>query len=79
MIELANGQLGETTPGKVSASFMYGATRFNAFTAATNFGTAAEMKASRDTLIAYFVKQYQSMLEENIDDFIEQFDSVMYR
>ena len=73
-INLANEQLKEVGAGKVSASMMFAASRFNAWRSATGFDTAEEMKAERERTIAYFVAEYEKCLAENLDDYIENFD-----
>ena len=74
-IELANSQMSqEITQGEVSASFMYGAARFNAWMAACNFENKEDMLAERGKILEYFVKEYQLALEEHIDHHIENFD-----
>lgn len=74
-IALANEQMSqEITQGEVSASFMYGAARFNAWVAACNFESKEDMLAERGKIIEYFVKEYQLALEEHIDHHIQHFD-----
>jgi hypothetical protein len=72
-IHLANEHCANIGRGKVSASFMYGMSRFNAWVNATGFQSSEDMKASRQETIDYFVAQYKGMLEENLDDYIENF------
>lgn len=76
-INLANSHLPNREPGRVTASFMYGSSRFNAWISATGFSSAQEMQAQRDETLDYFVTQYREMLEENLDDYIENFDKYM--
>lgn len=74
-IALANSQLSETTgPGRVSASLLYSAARFNAWVSATGFDSGAEMAQQREETVAYFVREYTHMLRENLDDYIQQFE-----
>jgi len=61
----------------VNASFMYSTTRFNAWLSASGFTNSEEMKHKREESINFFVEQYRKMLVENIDDYIEHFDSYM--
>jgi hypothetical protein len=77
LIDLANEQLTGVTGGKVSASFMYGAARFNAWRSACGFDTQVEMKAARAETIAYFVAEYEKCLTENVDDYIDNFEKYM--
>ncbi len=77
-IQLANEQLSRTAArGTVSASFMYGVARFNAWICACGRKDAQEMGESKAESIDYFVAQYRKMLEENFDDYIEHFDRYM--
>ena len=74
-IDLANSQISkETSGGKVSASFMFALTRFNAFISAIGFKDGREMRENKQEVMDYFIKEYQKMLEENLDDYIENFD-----
>jgi hypothetical protein len=76
-IRLANEHCTGIGRGKVSASFMYGMSRFSAWVSATGFDSSEEMKASRQEAIDYFVDQYRAMLEENLDDYIDHFAKYM--
>ena len=69
-INLANEHCEKLGRGKVSASLMYGCSRFQAWNAASWSDSSEEMKSKRDETIRYFVEQYQAMLEENLDDYI---------
>ncbi len=76
-IHLSNDHLKAVSRGKASASMMYATARFNAWVTACGFGDAAEMKSARTETIHYFLTQYQKMLEENFDDYIENFEQYM--
>lgn len=77
-IRLSNDQMSETaTRGKVSASMMYATARFNAWVTACGWKNAEEMAAAKDETVAYFVAEYQKMLEENLSDYITHFDDYM--
>ncbi len=77
-IFLSNNQVtGVVKPGEVSASFMYSVARFNAWISARGFNSSAEMQQSKQKMIDYFVTEYRQMLDENIDDYINNFDSHM--
>jgi len=76
-ISLANRQAAESTRGKASASMMYATSRFNAWVGACNCGSAEELAAVREQAIEYFVKQYRGMLAENLDLYIQNFDTYM--
>ncbi len=74
-ITVANEQLNEeTTQGEVSASFMYGAARFNAWVAATSFESAEDMANEKEEIIEYFVNEYKLALGEHIDNHVKNYD-----
>lgn len=77
-IKLANEQISEEVePGEVSSSLMYAQTRFNSWIAARNFDTASEMLDAKGEIMEYFVKEYSKMLEQNLDNYIDNFSSHM--
>ena len=76
-IELSNSQVEAMSRGKVSASMLYAAARFNAWVTACGFQNATQMREAREETLTYFVAQYESMLGENLDDYIENFESYM--
>ena len=77
-IHLSNDQLAkEPGRGKVSASTLYGASRFNAWVSACSFASGEKMAKAREETVDYFVEQYRLMLEENLDDYIANFSSHM--
>ncbi len=79
-IHLSNDQINEkATLGKVSASNMYATARFNSWVSACGFNNAEEMESAKQETLDYFVAQYRKMLEENLDDYIENFNSYMLR
>ena len=63
--------------GKVSASMMYSVARFNAHVNALDWTSGQEMKNNKPKALDYFVGQYKKMLEENLDDYIENFTKYM--
>jgi len=74
-ISLANEQMKEgLTAGDISASFMYGAARFNAWIAASSFDTKEDMMKEKETAIAYFMEEYKKALTEHLDHHIEHYD-----
>ena len=77
-IHLANSQVSEKfISGKVSASFMFALTRFNSWICATGAPSKEELLKAKEENIEYFVTQYRNMLEENMDDYITNFDKYM--
>lgn len=76
-INLSNDQINQINRGKVSASMMYATARFNAWVSACGWDSSDEMKKAKKDTIEYFTEQYKKMLEENLDDYIENFDNYM--
>lgn len=77
-IHLSNDQISETaTSGQVSASNMYATARFNAWISACGWNNGQEMAASKQETLDYFVNEYRKMLEENLDEYIQNFKSYM--
>ena len=77
-IHLSNSQITEKIgAGKVSASFMYSVTRFNAWVSACGWHSGKEMAEAKEETIEYFVTEYKKMLEENMDDYISNFEKYM--
>jgi len=77
-INLSNTQL---TTGIESAyvnnSNLYATARFNAWTVARNWNSGEAMEKGKQHTIEYFVRQYQKLLEENLNDYIQNFDEYM--
>lgn len=76
-INLSNDQLNTESKGKVSASMMYGLSRFNSWVSACGWNSSEEMKSAKKETLNYFVDEYRKMLEENLDDYINNFDEYM--
>ncbi len=74
-IALANEQLSdEVTQGAASASFTYGAARFNAWMAASSVESAQDLLKDKDQIVEYFLKEYKLALEEHLKNHIENFE-----
>ena len=78
-LNLSNKQLEHESIGKVCASMMYSVARFNAWVSACGWDNGTEMGSSKKETLDYFVNEYRKMLEENLDDYIENFDDYMKR
>ena len=77
-IALANNQVNEqASEGEVSASLLFSASRFNAWVNAMSFENADEMKQAKDESIEFFVNEYRMMLEDNLSDYIENYDEYL--
>ncbi len=77
-IALANGHINQQVqPGLVSNSLMFAASRFNAWISAAGFQSGEEMLSKKKELLDYFVGQYASMLEENLEDYAANYEQYM--
>ena len=77
LINTANDQCGSADPSEVCASTMYSAARFNAFIVARSTGSQQNLQLEKEQALAYFTDQFRAMMEENLDDFIENFEKYM--
>jgi hypothetical protein len=78
MIALANGYVKTNThPAFTNNSFMFASARFNAWVAAVGYTNAEEMRKEKDDLLNFFVNQYKLMLQENLENYIENYDDFM--
>ncbi len=74
-IQLANSHIDDTCPpADTTNSLMFASSRFNAWITAMGFKTAEEMKAEKEEIVAFFTTQYKLMLEENLDNYVENFE-----
>jgi hypothetical protein len=77
-IALANGHINQQVhPGQVGNSFMYASSRFSAWLSAAGFQSGEEMIAKKAELLEYFIGQYASMLEENLEDYAANYNYYM--
>ena len=76
-IDLANRHLKDASRGKASASLMYATARFNAWLTACEAASGDDLRSGKAESVEYFVSQYRAMLEENLESYIENFDSYM--
>lgn len=78
LIALANGYVkAEVHPAFTNNSFMFAASRFNAWVAAAGYENGEEMAKEKDDILNFFVNQYKLMLQENLENYIENYDSFM--
>ncbi len=68
-IALANKQSKEVIQGKVSATFLYAAARFNTFLVASNSESKLAFESGIESSIEYFMVEYKKMLEEHFEDY----------
>lgn len=76
-IKVANELTTEHDIGKVSASMLYAAARFNAFIVASSAENKDEAEKNKEEAISYFTEQYRSMLLANMNDYIEKYDDYL--
>lgn len=74
-IAVANQQSGKAEQGKVSATFLYAAARFNTFLVASASSSADEFSSRKDDAMEYFVAEYKKMLEEHFADYADNYDT----
>ncbi|MEG1834375.1 MAG: DUF3144 domain-containing protein [Burkholderiaceae bacterium] len=67
-IHLANQHSDTTSHDQVAAALAYAAARYASFVASTKSDSQAHFSAAKDEALAYFVKQFEDMLRENLDD-----------
>jgi len=70
-IHLANDLTANHNTSRISAVIMYAAARYNAH---CMVAADPEARQNQSAAIDYFVSQYRSMLEENVDSFIQADD-----
>ncbi|HLW67179.1 MAG TPA: DUF3144 domain-containing protein [Gemmataceae bacterium] len=63
-IHLANDMTGDHATSRISAVIMFAAARYNAHCL---LAQDAEAEENREKAVEYFVEQYRTMLENNID------------
>ena len=56
---------------------LYSVARFNAWVSANGFQNREDMFVAKEEVLDYFTTEYRKMLEENVDDYITNFDSYM--
>ncbi len=75
VINLANSQLSPTShAGQVAASLTYAAARFAISAASIGFVKGSDFAKEKEDIIAFYTKQYQQMLADNIDDYANNFE-----
>ncbi len=78
-IDLANAHCEDADAGKVSASLLFAASRFNAFVVASNSSSQELLSQRKEEALEYFTEQFRLMLEENLDDHIQNFSKYIER
>lgn len=76
-IAVSNKQAKSIDPGKVSATILYSAARFNTYIVASNSESAAELASRKEEACKYFMAEYEKMLDEHFTDYIDNFDKYL--
>jgi hypothetical protein len=76
-IAVANKQAKSINPGKVSATILYSAARFNTFIVASNSESADELASRKEEACKYLMAEYQKMLDEHFGDYTKNFDKYL--
>ena len=63
--------------GQVSAAMLFASARFNCWVAANNFKNGEEMHDAKEQVMSYLMQQFQMMLEDNYDEYCEQFENYL--
>lgn len=63
--------------GQVSAAMLFASARFNTWVAANNFKDGDEMREAKEQVMSYLVQQFQMMLEDNFDEYCDQFENYL--
>ncbi len=76
-IALANKQGKNINPGKVSATILYAAARFNIFLTASGADSAIDFASKKENILDYFMAEYKKMLEEHFADYQNNFEKYL--
>jgi len=76
-ISVANKQATSINPGKVSATILYSAARFNTFLVASNSDSADELASRKEEACKYLMAEYQKMLDEHFTDYTDNFEKYL--
>jgi len=76
-ISIANEQAKKINPGKVSATILYSAARFNTFLVASNSESSEKLASRKEEACKYLMAEYQKMLDEHFADYTDNFDKYL--
>ena len=68
-IDQANHHAEKQSPENVGMALLFAASRFNAFVVSQHAESLSEYENDLDKARQFFLKQYQDMLEENLQDY----------
>lgn len=73
LVENANQQAAEHGPAVVSDALLYAAARYNAYTAAVSTTERKEFKDELADIKTLLMEQFETMLDANLDDYLENY------
>ncbi len=78
-INLANEAVSkeEATAGQIANSFMFAASRFNAWVTAAGYQKGEDLAKEKEAILEFFTEQYRLMLSENIDSYVTNFNEYL--
>ena len=77
-INLANQQIQDKVPpADATNALMFASSRFSAWITAVGFQNAQEMEKEKTEILDFFTTQYRFMLEQNFDDYVKNFDTLI--
>lgn len=68
-IDQANSLTQNSHPENIGLALLHAASRYNAFVVSTHAQSLEEYEKSMDQAKAYFMSQYETMLDENLVDY----------
>ena len=68
-IDLANSQMEAADLQIVTSGFVYGSTRFAAFSVASEAKDAKQYEASMEAAVEHYTRLFKNMLEENLENY----------
>lgn len=63
--------------GQIGSAFLFAAARFNTWVSANTFKDGQDMREAKEQVMLYLVQQFQAMLEDNYDEYCEQFENYL--
>lgn len=77
-IDQANSLAQHNNAENVGLALLHAASRFNAFVVSTHATTLSDYEKDLDQARAFFISQYESMLNENLEDYKKAYDDMKY-
>ncbi len=77
VIDLANELIGDHDPVLVSTALLYGASRFSAFTVASQAEDVEQFRQEKQPASDYYAQEFSRMLAENLEDYESHLESTL--